>query len=834
MSLATFRGSPLDVSPQPPNDGPSPRGSFRRQRPGVRLKRDWLTGGFVPAHGGIGSFLPVVKPGTPSAGRQSRSFAGGTHDAVAERSSNSQRSSRSSTSRASVSSRGNDGSRLSGRGSYRPRSISRFSGDGSQLMTTRAADGDYRTPEQLHGRALEVGGSPVHLRYNLTLGSRTPGKADLEAAVPDFLRASLRSLRSANPRETFQYETPRLSRTHDSETAKELLNALEHVHWVERGQEEGPSAARHPRRRVGLVPTLLAARSVGLRAEMEACASVLLQACVRSHIARKELRIKRQVALWGQTCHRIISERRRARVRREEMEQYGRRVAQFQYNMQPEDHAHTHRKDLEARILKQQQWGIVNDRFLTFKAQQEREKELAREEQRARDLARKRAEIEAVELRVAEEKSTFLTDAKRTVWVGHVPRKYATEHMMLPLMECLGKVVSIHIRVKKDVDGAAASWALVMFEDKQTAERSFHANVRADCGAGLTRSWSFCAIRPEKIESFQAKIALADMQVDGLEKDLEIRRKQSVADSLAKAEMRERERAERERRAMEISAMREAIERKQCAIEASDRRQRDQKQVREERKLYRQLLLIVLDVWSAYAKACVRLKALDKKPEIRQRTLEIEKLVKAGEIPLGRRDAAPAVAGSQPEDGASPPPDLLNWNPSLYVALMKTFYQEQRTLIGAFVSWKIYTHALLNDSRFCAQARKALSSFIFYQSGVRNFGIQVKLDKIDGLRDSASTHEWLSPRERHERNIARQSEGFVESSGPGSDSDDDSKTEEGESIGLSGHNQEEDRSRMGDLGEEQCEESQDDPPIRWSAAEEDLVSSIFPGALSTK
>ena len=30
------------------------------------LKHDWLSGGFVPRHGGIGSFLPVIRPTAPS------------------------------------------------------------------------------------------------------------------------------------------------------------------------------------------------------------------------------------------------------------------------------------------------------------------------------------------------------------------------------------------------------------------------------------------------------------------------------------------------------------------------------------------------------------------------------------------------------------------------------------------------------------------------------------------------------------------------------------------------------------------------------------------------
>jgi hypothetical protein len=400
---------------------------------------------------------------------------------------------------------------------------------------------------------------------------------------------------------------------------------------------------------------------------------------------------------------------------------------------------------------------------------------------------------------------------------------YATERVMMPLMECIGKVTSIHIRVKMDTGDVGASWALVMFEDKHTAERSLDARVRADCGLDVTRSWNFCEIKPEKIESLKAKIALAKAQMDGLALDLETRRQQREAIALGQAETRERERLERERRTVEISATWEKIDREQRAIEATNQRHRIMKQKTEERKIYVKLLSIVLNAWSAYATVRTRLNALDKRPDIRQRTVEIVKLMKTGDIPLGRRtnvggnlNVGTASAGGM---------DLSKWNPTVHVLMMNAFYREQVTLIRAFVSWRIYIQTLLKDAKLREQTSKALRSFSFYKLSVRDFGVQMKLDKIDGLREDApSIHKWLSPRERHERNLADKSDadGSTRLSSATPTPTTDCKPP------RFGHGDEIDEGEhAGD------KRDVDEPPCRWTPAEEDLLDSLFPGTFST-
>lgn len=692
---------------------------------------------------------------------------------------------------------------MSTRGNSRPDPFSRFSDPGPVVVTPAAYSDRVSSPWA--GWRLDV---------------------DVEEPIPEFLRESLDGFISSGSDRNARSQLQRSACSHDPQMAKALL--LGQVLKSERAQEEDDVAAQHARERFGLGATMVAAKSIGLRVEMEKCASMVLQACVRSHLAQHKLRINRKVAGWGQKCYRRLQARRQARAQREEMEQYARRLAQSQHTMPSEERGLAESTPAEALMLKQRQWGTVNDRFRKFKEQQDKDQSLARAEQRARHREQKLAEVKAVEIRVAEENSAFLTEAKRTVWVGHIPIKFATQHTMLALMERIGKVVSIRVRVKQDEDDAGASWALVMFERKEAAERSFNADLRTECGLGVTSAWQFCAIQPEKIESLKAKLALADMQLTGLAKDLEIRRQKIEAQSISKAKEREHARVLRERRTIEISAAWETINRQHLQIAARDSRQRETKKIKEEQKLHHHLLAIFLRVWSSYANIRTRLNARNKQPEIKEAAAEMDRLMKAGSIPL--------ASGWNENAGDD---DMMKCSPTLYVAAMNAFYRQQRTLIRSFVSWKIYMDALRNDPVFIEQTHKALYAFQFHKICARNFGIQMKLDRMDGLRDAPSVHEWFAPRERHEQNLAEQSESTTTvCTDTSSDSDTESDCK-GCAVGSSGCDEQDFQNPIGGdankstspKNDENSVVGTDGQPDGWTSAERDLVASMFPGAL---
>ena len=107
-----------------------------------------------------------------------------------------------------------------------------------------------------------------------------------------------------------------------------------------------------------------------------------------------------------------------------------------------------------------------------------------------------------------------------------------------------------------------------------------------------------------------------------------------------------------------------------------------------------------------------------------------------------------------------------------------------------------------------------------------HFGVQLKLDKIDGLlRDGPSIHEWLSPRERHERNLARRPKEYVESHVVGS-------TQLSSSVAVTelGQNEKENTQKR----QQESDAPDGEPPCEWTPAEEDLVITLFPGALPTQ
>lgn len=773
----------------------------------------------MPAHGGIGSFLPMVRPTTPRAEQHPVSFGGGAHGVTTGRRSSSSRSARSCEPRARRS-RGSDRSRFSAPERVRPELFSRFSQDAGADGAVSAEPGRRATDRLLEQSKIhqdDVYTNQINLRYMLTLNSSTPTTTELQQAVPEFLRKSLAAFKSVERRPTIS--SMRLQGMHDSDTAKELLNRVDQVQWVERKQQGDGAKVQHPRTRFGLVPTMVVARNIGLRNEMEECAGIVLQACVRSHLAARELRLKQLVALWGQRCYRKVRARRQDRARRMEMKRYGRRIAKAQCNLPPEVRGQRDRQAADAIKIKQMQWRIVNDLFGKFKAQQDRDKTRARDEQRARDLQQKRAAIKAVELRVAEEKSTFLTDAESTVWVGRVPAKYTTEHILRPMMECIGKVKSIHIRVKHDVNGTGASWALVMFEHKAAAARSFLVDARAECGLSVTKTWKFRPVQPEKIGSLQAKIAFAPMQVEGLAEDLEIRREQNEAALAAEAEARKRARVDRKQRALDISARWDAIDREQRTSMIRDQKQREVKKKREERKLNHQLLTHMLHVWSSYASVRTRLNALNKWPEIRAATRDVERLMKAGTIPLGRRETHGTVDSQSTKDGMgnnAPNQNLLKWNPTLYIATMNAFYKQQRTLIRSFVSWRFYMRALLNDKTYNGQIRQAAYKWNFYLHGVRDFGLKMKLDRMDGLIDDL-TAESIETAAREAIQQEHHDDGEEMSMSQGEHEKRLEQTEE----------EHEETSIPQKADDDERSVSNDEPTVSWSNAEKDLLVSLF-------
>ena len=150
-------------------------------------------------------------------------------------------------------------------------------------------------------------------------------------------------------------------------------------------------------------------------------------------------------------------------------------------------------------------------------------------------------------------------------------------------------------------------------------------------------------------------------------------------------------------------------------------------------------------------------------------------------------------------------------------------------------------HALRNDPVFIEQTHKALYDFQFYKISARNFGIQMKLDRMDGLRDAPSAHEWLTPRERHEQNLAEQSElTTMVCTDTSSDSDADSacKTHTFGSSSSKWDEQEPKNATDGDAekskppkNDENSVVGTDGQPDGWTSAERDLVASMFPGAL---
>ena len=76
-----------------------------------------------------------------------------------------------------------------------------------------------------------------------------------------------------------------------------------------------------------------------------------------------------------------------------------------------------------------------------------------------------------------------LSKAKRTLWVGGIPATAATSNAVKLVMQKLGKVLSVHVRVK---DGANKSWALVMFAQPGDASRACCEQTRVKCGAGVS------------------------------------------------------------------------------------------------------------------------------------------------------------------------------------------------------------------------------------------------------------------------------------------------------------------------------------------------------------
>jgi len=245
-----------------------------------------------------------------------------------------------------------------------------------------------------------------------------------------------------------------------SQTAKELLIDLDGLTTDQ--QQEIPGAV-HPRVRLGLMPTMEIAKSIGLRNETETCAAIVLQAVARSYFARLEQKMKMKIALWAQKCYRRVRDKQYVRSRDREIDRIRARLAMQKTDATADEYAAGRELD-RAMSLKQQKWTLVDERFRKFKDQKDRDEFAEKEKARLLRVEKKRTEAERIRIKLEEEQSTFITDAKRTVWVGQIPFEYASEHVLRPLMELLGRVVSINLRVKppdhQSESGLISTWSV--------------------------------------------------------------------------------------------------------------------------------------------------------------------------------------------------------------------------------------------------------------------------------------------------------------------------------------------------------------------------------------
>lgn len=601
----------------------------------------------------------------------------------------------------------------------------------------------------------DVPDDQVNLRFLLTLNGRTQESTAVVDTVPEYLKTTLDifgGITSDRQSRRESEQAPRTPRLHMSQTAKELLVELD---GLTTDQQQGDPGAVHPRVRLGLIPTMEVAKSIGLRNETETCAAIALQALARCHLTRREQRMKMKVALWAQKCYQRARDRVYVCTRDREMDRIRTRLA-IQSATASADDFSAGRELAQSLSVKQQKWTLVDERFCKFKEEKKSDEFAEKQEARALRVERKRAEAERIRIKLEAEQSAIITDAKRTVWVGQIPFEYASEHVLTLLVELLGTVVSVHLRVKppgfKSESGKSnpLSWALVMFDTSEEAERACSPKARAELGAGVMKLWVVAFVQQEKIQSLRAQITLSEAIDDNVVVETKAKRvKEKAVEMIARDEAR----VLRAARKAEIAQKWEAINREQELLTQVDEKAREIKRKKEELKMHHQLLVILLHAWGAWANLRTRVnrEVLHKdgpssfaRKESRK---EIDERMAEGTIDVGRQ------SGAEADDSSSSA--LQKMDPALKLAAMKAFATGQRLVIKAFCSWKVYMGALRADRKASALIRKAAWSWDFYLLEARDFGIKVKLDRLDGLIEHASVHEAFSPKERHERHMRR-------------------------------------------------------------------------------
>ena len=205
------------------------------------LKRDWLSGGFVP-HGGIGSFLPFLKPSPP--------------------------------------------------GSHQSHPQPQFGGTRS-ARTLRIAKSVDHSPRSLHKNLGRSGASSAR-------ESRTRQAVARHRVTSTMLDSMGAPAASAS---VFRRPTTR-------ENARGLM--------CEHGLGQ-PKVGEPTRRRVcesaGPVAALRAAKHIGLRAEVEHCAAMVLQTVLRTRRPKKQRHLHRAaMTIQGMIRHRNFARNMRSRV----------------------------------------------------------------------------------------------------------------------------------------------------------------------------------------------------------------------------------------------------------------------------------------------------------------------------------------------------------------------------------------------------------------------------------------------------------------------------------------------------------------------------------------
>ena len=156
-----------------------------------------------------------------------------------------------------------------------------------------------------------------------------------------------------------------------------------------------------------------------------------------------------------------------------------------------------------------QVWASVSARFKEFSARKDSEEKEAHSEQKnkRRSVARPKRTANA---------EADLTKAKRAVWVGHIPFAKATEPVVRAAMAPIGEITSCQVEPRQSDAEEDASWAIVIFQTRDAATSATSQATRMELGATATKDWKCEAIRPDKLESFNAQFALTRAEISAL------------------------------------------------------------------------------------------------------------------------------------------------------------------------------------------------------------------------------------------------------------------------------------------------------------------------------